>query len=114
MFDAPSSLGRVPRWTLWAVLAALGAGGCGGISYSLRIVQASDALARAEQLGAAARAPYEYHYALEHLRKAREQAARSEYGTAKRLADTAHAYANRAVQLAQRVEPVPPAVSEPP
>lgn len=101
-------------WTPWLVLAALGALGCGGINYSLRLVQASDALARAEQLGAAARAPYEYHYALEHLRKAREQAGRSEYGAAGRLADTAHRYANLAVQLAQRVEPLEPAAQEQP
>jgi uncharacterized protein DUF4398 len=87
----------------------LGTTSCGGVVYSLRIVQASDALARAEQLGAATRAPYEYHYALEHLRKAREQASRSEYGAAERLAGTAHTYANRAVQLAQRVEPAPAA-----
>jgi len=113
MIDAPWLEGRGRCWALWAVLVMLGTTGCGGVSYSLRIVQASDALARAEQLGAAARAPYEYYYALEHLRKAREQASRSEYGSAERLADTSHTYANRAVQLAQRVEPVPPAVSEP-
>src|SRR5690349_6087143 len=77
-------------WIPWSALAVLGATSCGGVVYSLRIVQASDALARAEQLGAATRAPYEYHYALEHLRKAREQASRSEYGAAERLADTAH------------------------
>lgn len=106
MFDARSIRGRRWGWLKWAAVAMLGAMGCGGVTYSLRIVQASDALARAEQLGAAARAPYEYHYALEHLRKAREQAARSEYGTAEHLADTAYTYANRAVQLAQRVEPV--------
>lgn len=88
------------------------AAGCGGVPYTLRVVQASDALTRAEQLGAAARAPYEYHFALEHLRKAREQAARSEYGNAGRLADTAYEYANRAVQLAQRVEPVTPVPEE--
>jgi hypothetical protein len=110
MIDAPSFVRRGLRWTLWVALVVSATAGCGGVAYSLRIVRASDALARAEQLGAAARAPYEYHYALEHLRKAREQASRSEYGTAERLADTANTYANRAVQLAQRVEPVPPAV----
>lgn len=114
VFDAPSSVRGGLCWALWAALVVLGTAGCGGVSYSLRIVQASDALARAEQLGAAVRAPYEYHYALEHLRKAREQASRSEYGTAERLADTAHTYANRAVQLAQRVEPVAPRGSEQP
>lgn len=114
MLGAPSFVGRGVHWASWGLLAVMVTAGCGGVSYSLRIVQASDALARAEQLGAAARAPYEYHYALEHLRKAREQAARSEYGMAEHLADTANTYANRAVQLAQRVEPVPPAATEQP
>lgn len=82
--------------------------------YTVRLARASDALARAEQLGAAARAPYEYHYALEHLRKAREEGGRSDYGNAERLADTALSYANRAVQLAQRVEPVVPRVTPAP
>ena len=113
MFDGRSLGGGSLCWRLCAV-AMLAATGCGGVWYSLRIVQASDALARAEQLGAAARAPYEYHYALEHLRKAREQASRSEYGMAEHLADTAHVYANRAVQLAQRVEPVHPVGSAQP
>ena len=111
--DAPSLANDGRWWAAWGVLAVLTAIGCGGVSYSLRIVRASDALARAEQLGAAARAPYEYHYALEHLRKARELASRSEYGSAERLADAAHTYANRAVQLAQRVEPARPVVSGP-
>jgi len=96
-------------WFFGGVFAALSPSGCGGVLYSVRVVQASNALTRAEQLGAAARAPYEYHYALEHLRKAREQAGRAEYGAAERLADTAYEYANRAVQLAQRVEPLAPA-----
>ena len=114
MFDAPSFAGRGLRWALPAVLSLWSMAACGGVSYSLRIVQASDALARAEQLGAAVRAPYEYHYALEHLRKAREQASRSEYGMAERLADIANTHANRAVQLAQRVEPVLPTGSDQP
>jgi Domain of unknown function (DUF4398) len=82
---------------------------CGNISYALRVTRASDALARAEQLDAAARAPYEYHFALEHLKKARSEAASADFGDAERLASVALEYANRAVQLAQRVEPVVPA-----
>jgi hypothetical protein len=108
MFPTRSFERHALAWAMWGVMTMLGAASCGGVSYSLRIVQASDALARAEQLGGAARAPYEYHYALEHLRKARELASRSEYGMAQHLADTAQTYANRAVQLAQRVEPVAP------
>jgi hypothetical protein len=103
------ALGNVgPGWRLVAVVAGVSVCGCGGVLYSVRLAQASDALMRAEQLGASARAPYEYNYALEHLRKAREEAARADYGDAERLADRAYDYANRAVQLAQRVEPLAP------
>jgi hypothetical protein len=89
-----------------------GALGCGNAIYAARITQASQELARAEQLGAEARAPYEYHYALEHLRKARSEAMEADYGDAIELAQIAYDYASRAVQVAQHVEPVqttPPA-----
>jgi hypothetical protein len=81
--------------------------GCGHAIYVARINQASEELARAEQLGAEARAPYEYHYALEHLRKARSEAMEADYGAALELAGMAFDFASRAVQLAQQVEPVP-------
>lgn len=81
--------------------------GCGNALYAARITQASEELARAEQLGAEARAPYEYHYALEHLRKARSEAMEADYGAALELARVAFDYASRAVTLAQHVEPVP-------
>jgi uncharacterized protein DUF4398 len=93
----------------WAglVLGALCASACGNTLYAIRIARASDALARAEQLEAPVRAPYEYHFALEHLRKARSEAAEADFGDAERLAQTAFDYANRAVKVAQRVEPAP-------
>jgi uncharacterized protein DUF4398 len=81
---------------------------CGNAVYVVRVAQASDAVARAEQLGAATRAPYEYHFALEHLRKARSEAAEADYGDAERLALTAYDYATRAVSVAQRVSAGPP------
>ena len=98
------------RWVLVRlVLVALPCFvGCGNTFYALRVTRASDALARAEQLDAATRAPYEYHFALEHLKKARSEAASADFGDAERLASVALEYANRAVQLAQRVEPVVP------
>jgi len=89
------------------VLAPLLAG-CGNAIYAVRIARASDELARAEQLGAARRAPYEYQFALEHLEKARSEALEADYGDAISLAEVAHEYARRAVQLAQRVERVEP------
>jgi hypothetical protein len=93
------------RLVLMAVVVAAGA--CGNTLYAIRISQASDAVARAEQLEAPVRAPYEYHFALEHLRKARSEAAEADFGDAERLAETALEYANRALQVAQRVEPAP-------
>ena len=94
---------------LGAVLAGiLGGAGCGNAIYVSRITQASDEVARAEQLGAASRAPYEYYFALEHLRKARTEAVEADYGDAIKLAETAYDYASRAIQVAQRVEPAVP------
>ena len=90
------------------VLAPLLAG-CGSTLYAIRIQTASDELARAEQLGAARRAPYEYQFALEHLEKARSEALEAAYGDAIQLAEVAREYARRAVLLAQRVEHAGPA-----
>jgi hypothetical protein len=86
-------------------LGVLGGMGCGNALYAARATQASEELARAEQLDALARAPYEYHYALEHLRKARTEALEADYSAAISLAEVAFDYASRAVQQAQRVEP---------
>jgi hypothetical protein len=97
---------KAARW--FAMMAGGALAGCGPSLYAVRIAQASDELARAEQLDAARKAPYEYHFALEHLRKARSEAAQSDFGDAVRLAQEAREYASRAVQLAQRVEPVKP------
>lgn len=98
------------RWFMRVVLVALPSWACGNTLYALRVTRASDALARAEQLEAAKRAPYEYNFALEHLKKARSEAAEADFGDAERLAAVALDYANRAVQLAQRVERVEPGV----
>ena len=94
------------RAALVLVLGLAGGLGCGNAIYASRITQASDEVARAEQLGAAARAPYEYYYALEHLRKARTEAMEADYGAAIELAQISFDHASRAVQVAQRVEPV--------
>jgi hypothetical protein len=82
--------------------------GCGSAISAVRIASATDELARAEQLDAARKAPYEYQYALEHLREARAESARADYGDAAMLAIVAHDYARRAVEVAQRVEPAQP------
>lgn len=93
------------------VAASLGllvcAGGCGHPLYIARAAQASAKLARAEQLDAAEKAPYEYYYALEHLREARSEALQAEYGDAVALLQVAFDYATRAVEVSQRMEPAP-------
>ncbi|HTV20480.1 MAG TPA: DUF4398 domain-containing protein [Polyangiaceae bacterium] len=94
------------RQTLMLVAALLP--GCGNAIYAVRVARASDEVARAEQLGAARRAPYEFQYALEHLEKARSEALEADYGDAIQLAEVASDYARRAVLLAQRVERVEP------
>jgi Domain of unknown function (DUF4398) len=99
---------RAPSWFV-VVGCSLSWVGCGNAIYAVRIARASDELARAEQLDAERRAPYEYHYAREHLRKARTEAAQADFGDALRLAEIARDYASRAVRVAQRVERVKPA-----
>lgn len=74
--------------------------------YVTRVLKASDEVARAEQLDAAREAPYEYFYAVEHLRKARSEAVEGDYSDASALAETAYEYASQAIQRAQRVEPL--------
>jgi hypothetical protein len=98
------------RWLRYLGCAsALYVAGCGNTLYALSVTRASDELARAEQLQAAEKAPYEYYYALEHLRKARSEAVEADYGDALLLAEAAHEHASRAIQLAQRVAPIAPA-----
>jgi hypothetical protein len=100
-------------WPLVLLACVAGVSACGNTLYAIRISQASDAVARAEQLEAPVRAPYEYHFALEHLRKARSEASEADFGDAERLAETALDYAQRAVRVAQRVEPTPVPVPAP-
>jgi hypothetical protein len=101
---------RAPSWFVM-LGGCLSWVGCGNAIYAVRIARASDELARAEQLDAERRAPYEYHYALEHLRKARTEAEQADFGDALRLAEVARDYASRAVQVAQKVERVKPATA---
>lgn len=98
----------VKHWRASVVLLSLLAAGCGNAFYAVRVSQATEELQRAEQLDAARRAPYEYFYALEHLRKARSEAAEADFGDAAVLAELAFRHAERATQVAERV-PVAPA-----
>ena len=87
-------------------IAAIGLSGCGNALYVTRVLRASDEVARAEQLDAAREAPYEYFYAVEHLRKARSEAVEGDYSDAALLAETAYQFASQAIQRAQRVAPL--------
>jgi hypothetical protein len=89
-----------------AWMTAIGLSGCGNALYVSRVLRASDEVARAEQLDAAREAPYEYFYAVEHLRKARSEAVDGDYSDAALLAETAYRYAGQAIQRAQRVAPI--------
>src|SRR5262245_2880517 len=102
--SAAVSSAAVSLTALWVATLATG---CGNALYAVRVTQASAELARAEQLDAAHRAPYEYFYALEHLKKARSEAVEADYADAAALAETAFHYAERAVELAERVAPAP-------
>jgi hypothetical protein len=76
--------------------------GCGPIGYIVEINGAAQAVEGARAVNAARLAPYEYHYAAEHLDKAREFAAEAEYQNAMDMAAVAEEYGNRARELARR------------
>jgi hypothetical protein len=74
---------------------------CGGVYYAATIGGASSKLEEARVLGADTLAPYEYYYAKEHLEQAQFEAEAANYSDAAHYAETASAYAEKAVQLAQ-------------
>lgn len=79
----------------------LGAAGCGPVLYMVNLSGAQHAVEEARVSGAPARATYEYHYAVEHLRKAQEFAATAEYQDAMDMASVAEDYGNRARDIAR-------------
>ncbi|APR76106.1 Hypothetical protein A7982_01453 [Minicystis rosea] len=96
------------RTTSGAMLGALaglclfGASGCGNFFYAIYAGGATSKLETAQALGAEKYAPYEYHYAREHLRKAMEEASSADYGDAIDYADEAEKYAEKAIQLSKQ------------
>ena len=80
---------------------AVAASGCGPVLYMVNLSGAQHAVEEARQAGAPQRATYEYHYALEHLRKAQEFAGTAEYQDAMDMASVAEDYGNRARDLAR-------------
>jgi hypothetical protein len=86
-----------------SVAAMLGvlASACGGVYYAAAINGASSRVAEAREVGAEQLAPYEYHYAREHLRQAEVEAAKAAYSDAAAFAETAEEYAQKAIEKAR-------------
>jgi len=76
--------------------------GCGTTLYTAHILPASRMVEQAEEAGAAENAPYEYYYALEHLKKAREEAGEAAYQDATAFARIAEEYGVKARDLSRR------------
>lgn len=83
-------------------ICLLGTSGCGGFFYAIYAGGATSKLEAAQQLGAEKYAPYEYHYAKEHLLKAMEEASSADYGDAINLAEEAEKSAEKAILLSKQ------------
>ena len=75
--------------------------GCGPAMYTVSIVPASREVQRAQEVGAAEHAPYEYYYALEFLNRARHEVGEAEYQNARRYANIAREYGKKARRRAR-------------
>ena len=85
-----------------AILAvAISQAGCGGVLYSVQMNGVASRVAEAKALGAEKLAPYEYHYANEHLKKAMSEASEGDYSDAVQFAEIAEEYASKAIQLSK-------------
>lgn len=99
---------KAVRWTAARCAKAtascvliLAATGCGNTLYAIQASSAEAKVEEARQLGAERLAPYEYHYAREHLDKASTEAAESDYSDAINLAEEAEEYADKAIRLSR-------------
>lgn len=75
---------------------------CGPVHYSVHVLRASAALAQADEAEAAELAPYEFHYADEHLKQARREVGHSDFQAAAKCAKIASEYGNKAVEISNR------------
>ncbi|MEZ4237140.1 MAG: DUF4398 domain-containing protein [Myxococcota bacterium] len=91
---------RPPSTLLPLVLALLG--GCAAAKVQLQIVQAEEALGRAEHEEAPRKATYEYTMAAQYLDKAREEAGFSSYRIADQLARRSAQWSDRAIIAVER------------
>ena len=74
---------------------------CGGTLYAVQAGAASSKVEEAKAVGAETLAPYEYYLAVEHLKKASEEASQADYRDAVDLAELAEEYADKAIKLAR-------------
>jgi hypothetical protein len=97
--------GRQRRNNHWVLVGLgpllLGLVGCGNAIYVMQVNSASSRVEEAREIGAEQLAPYDYYYAEEHLKKARQEAAEADYGDAIKLASAAEEHAAKAVKLAR-------------
>jgi len=95
------------RKALLAILIAVLAGGstgCGFFIYSHRILKTNKAIAQAKVNKAEEYAPYEWTYAVEHAKKAKEEVAHSDYQAAIELAKDAEKKAVKAKEIARKLK----------
>lgn len=69
--------------------------------YAVQASSASSKLEEARELRAEELAPYEYYMAVEHLQKARSEAAEADYGDAIEFAEICEQHADKAVRISQ-------------
>ncbi len=104
MGDRHARQRRNSQWVLcWLGTLLLGSTGCGNAIYVMQINSASSRHEEARELGAEQLAPYDYYYAEEHLKKARQEAAEADYGDAIKLASAAEEHAAKAAKLAREL-----------
>lgn len=85
-------------------LAMLGAAGCGGVLEGVLATSPARELTRAEEVGAAHHAAYDYWSAKEYSEQAGAEAASGRYGSARQLAQESRAHARRAVLSSREAE----------
>ncbi|NLE47900.1 MAG: DUF4398 domain-containing protein [Sandaracinaceae bacterium] len=86
---------------LITLLAGLLFSGCGPTIYTSNVLSASRSVEAARHVGAATHAPYEFYFAEEHLKKAREEASESNYEAAIEYAKVAKEYSEKARERAR-------------
>jgi hypothetical protein len=84
-----------------AIVSAVGSTGCGGTLYAIHAGAASSKVEEAKAVGAEQLAPYEYYLAVEHMKKASEEASQADYGDAVDLAEMAEEFATKAIKLSR-------------